>query len=1557
MVKRIFFSTTKILIPMTKIIYYLSIAILTLLACTATAQNEINVSVTDAICQSDSGSITLSLAYPASPQFPLPYTIGVEALSSGRETYFEMTSASMNIEGLRGISYLVTIYFNETCKLDIPVTILGNDDIISTEVTYPCGTSSGKLALLLDDSNFKPSWHFPFTALLKNTKNNQVIPFIITNPKMELNNLNAGEYELSLVLNHSCTLTQKIDMPHQPFAQIELNGIQGYFPTCKNAANGQLSINVKDSLSFININSSCTFLWSNGSTKRSIPSLAVGQYCVTATSIAAPQCKTSKCFEVQEFDVTLSAETYSPTSCPIPNGYIKVKTSNNKFPYSYSWSNGATNNELTGLAGGQYCVTVSFGLCKEIQCYQLTPLCCPNTNNLSITAIVTNGVEGGPNSPTGKMEVTVSGGSGDYTYTWFKFNSSQNYDLLPGLSGPEQIELASGTYLVEVKDKINGCRTHIFESIKNLVCKNSLDNFWLELSDFLVPLVIPKSDKFNYCDVNFGRRIYVAWADLTNGNQTRLPLKIECIPPPGVKNVPDSIRYITTKAQLNAMIGTKASTFYFMPAYRVLGAYHVKLTDACGYTKTLEINTCLPCQPPLYDDSDDDKHYVGIQYSGTNVKSNLYLEINKPCIEGSTSIFYTANTIKLKGTCQFGFHFKITWPNGDTCTISRSLNDKVKKTGNFKFTVTQSQYNAKVPLIVTVTRKDGCTTNIPILFNGGTDNLMPLNGTQMAEYTAISTCRECSTLTGMPSEYITNHACPNGGGKMIKYWDYRPNDVNDICGGGGSFISDIIVNGAILSDRRVEVFSGLPHEEVDYRYQEVDAYLYCRKGKGCLFNSKDIFGVGFPHKIYLDYCNLYDDPVGIGTGPSGSPECPKLELEVDENKNIIVHLVSNYTNTGSLTVTSPFGTEYFDNVSYYPPGSTYVYNTGGKLGNFTFSFDPLSPSNCGPITKSIKNTEDSCPVLFEITNFMPSANTASVLFSSGLSMSGRIKINEKGQSSNLVNIDISILKGINLIDFPTQALKLGKTYILTLEFDGSCAAITKELTIEPSDNYCPKIEDKSGTILVNLRISSEQEILNKYNILIINSKKEIVKSFPLKIEEGINTVEVSMAGLPAGSYTIKVINKIGCPPLIFTFSKSNIIDPNPGDNCIENKSVDIYFDKYKNEFIHTTGEIFENSINYSVASISDSTYKTITEYIRLNYDSLIVKYIRITNDNEFIVVGVRSNTTYVLLVTPSRQIKWERYFIDFIVSEVSYALSPDFPLHLYGTSTISNIKSQILVNNIGTVISTGPIEYYDVRGGGSHFADNVFLHKNNIISSFYKDVNTTVTVYNTSTKLTNTLVLDPIVTVKKIFRMESGEYFIAGSIKGIGKIGDSLEYDLSYTSGILIWTDTLLQIKTTKVFDINEDIVFKNIATNFIDKFLLVYTTSDTIYNVSNESMRIGLCDRIVGFSSSSTFNRSQSQDIDSAEDNIQNTKDDFYAYPNPSKGSFAMKLNAHSNSKASYTITNIEGKILQRENTQISKGLNDIHTGNLLLKSGIYFVKMTLESGELYHAKVMIIE
>jgi gliding motility-associated-like protein len=249
-----------------------------------------------------------------------------------------------------------------------------------------------------------------------------------------LTNVDAGTYTVVVTNANGCTAvgTYTVTEPTVISATETVVNV-----SCNGGADGSISISISGGTSPYDV------AWSNGvtllgTTTSLISNLAAGTY--TATITDANGCVETVSYTVTQPNAITAFTTVTNTDCNgAATGAINLTVSGGTSPYTFIWSNGATTEDLTGLAAGTYTVTIT------------DANGCTATTGGTVTeptAIVVQGsvVDASCNGAAdGDIYVTASGGTGVFTYLWSNAATSQNL-----------INVAAGTYSVTVTDA-NGC--------------------------------------------------------------------------------------------------------------------------------------------------------------------------------------------------------------------------------------------------------------------------------------------------------------------------------------------------------------------------------------------------------------------------------------------------------------------------------------------------------------------------------------------------------------------------------------------------------------------------------------------------------------------------------------------------------------------------------------------------------------------------------------------------------------------------------------------------------------------------------------------------------------------------------------------------------------------------------------------------------------------------------------------------------------------------------------------------------------------------------------------
>ncbi|MCF8246910.1 MAG: gliding motility-associated C-terminal domain-containing protein [Saprospiraceae bacterium] len=219
---------------------------------------------------------------------------------------------------------------------------------------------------------------------------------------------------------------------------------------CAGQSNGGVAITVAGG------SATKTYVWKNAAgttvgTSQNLTGVPAGAYSVTVTSCGGVQTATSGPHTVTQptalslnftsQDIACFGETNGAVDITVTGG---TNTGTGCTGYTYAWSNGATTQDITGLAAGNYTVTVTDCKACTIVSSPAYTISAP-TSALAATATSTNILcNGGAN---GSITITATGGGNTKEYrlntgTWVATNVFNN--------------LVPGTYSAQARDNF-GC--------------------------------------------------------------------------------------------------------------------------------------------------------------------------------------------------------------------------------------------------------------------------------------------------------------------------------------------------------------------------------------------------------------------------------------------------------------------------------------------------------------------------------------------------------------------------------------------------------------------------------------------------------------------------------------------------------------------------------------------------------------------------------------------------------------------------------------------------------------------------------------------------------------------------------------------------------------------------------------------------------------------------------------------------------------------------------------------------------------------------------------------
>ncbi|MBI5541151.1 MAG: choice-of-anchor L domain-containing protein [Bacteroidia bacterium] len=263
----------------------------------------------------------------------------------------------------------------------------------------------------------------------------------------DISNLLAGNYTVTVHDAAGCSDVQSVIVTNNTGT---LN-ISGSVISDENCGNGSGSVNITVAGGALPYN----FLWSNGATTEDINGIHSGNFSVQITD--GNNCVLNQAFVVSNNTGSLLATAVVTNEiCSNHLGAVNQTISGGNGTITYHWNNNATTQDRSNLVAGTYlCTITDQSGCSLVESYTLTN----QPGNLSVTgSIVTNEI---CNNNQGAINISVTGGSGSYTYIWS--NSATTEDLS---------NLNEGTYSCTVSDA-NSCQVptgslYVFNAAGNL---------------------------------------------------------------------------------------------------------------------------------------------------------------------------------------------------------------------------------------------------------------------------------------------------------------------------------------------------------------------------------------------------------------------------------------------------------------------------------------------------------------------------------------------------------------------------------------------------------------------------------------------------------------------------------------------------------------------------------------------------------------------------------------------------------------------------------------------------------------------------------------------------------------------------------------------------------------------------------------------------------------------------------------------------------------------------------------------------------------------------------
>ena len=382
---------------------------------------EYTVTVTDAAGCTGTASTTILESNP------------ISANASSTDTSCEEDNGTASVEGANGTAPYTYLWFNGSTDSSVSGLIAGT---YSVTVTDAVGCTAVGSTSVEDSSSPTSSATSTDTtcgedngsASASATGGTAPYTYAWSNGSTEQNisDLVAGTYTVTITDAEGCTSQASATVSESTNVDADASATE---TTCA-MNNGMATVDA------VNGTAPYTYLWSTAATTQMIMGLEPGDYMVTVTD--ANGCTDAASVLVEDSAMPSAVAVPTSTQCGEDSGTVSASVFGGVEPYTYEWSNGSTENMITGLAAGSYSVTVT----DDAGCTVTKSATVEGSSSPMVSINKENSTCGEEN---GSVSSTVTSGTAPYTYVWSNGATSANQD-----------NLGAGTYSLTVTDA-SGC--------------------------------------------------------------------------------------------------------------------------------------------------------------------------------------------------------------------------------------------------------------------------------------------------------------------------------------------------------------------------------------------------------------------------------------------------------------------------------------------------------------------------------------------------------------------------------------------------------------------------------------------------------------------------------------------------------------------------------------------------------------------------------------------------------------------------------------------------------------------------------------------------------------------------------------------------------------------------------------------------------------------------------------------------------------------------------------------------------------------------------------------
>ena len=367
-----------------------------------------------------------------------------------------------------------------------------------------------------------------------------------------------------------------------------------------------------------------TYSWSNGQTAATATALSGITYVVTVTD--ANGCKQSQTITLND-PPAIQGPSFSTTKadCGLTNGSAIASASGGTGTLTYTWGNTTSGATSTGLAPGNYLITIIDGNgCTKDSTVTVGAKGGPVTNTNVYSAIACNGGKGSVTA------VVVSGGSSPYTYSWSSGTSITSAATQQGLGN-----LTTGIYSVTVIDG-TGCSSS--SSI------NLSEPAVLAITPLSISAVCGNTNGSATVSISGGTPVYsYSWSNATTGTATGTTTTLKNLSPGTYTvTITDSQGCLSTSSvTINNVV---PATINVTPAQQTVvqgSSVNLLVSGAATYTWSPAIGlSCTVCPNPIATPTATTTYTIdATDINGCTVTAQITISVKAPCVGDEKDIF------------------------------------------------------------------------------------------------------------------------------------------------------------------------------------------------------------------------------------------------------------------------------------------------------------------------------------------------------------------------------------------------------------------------------------------------------------------------------------------------------------------------------------------------------------------------------------------------------------------------------------------------------------------------------------------------------------------------------------------------------------------------------------------------------------------------------------------------------------------------------------------------------------------------------------------------------